>query len=154
IWTTGAAEATHILGLFRTSEDKHKGLTQFIIPTDTPGLTISPITFIDGTKDFCEVAFEDVAIPDTARLGGVGDGWMQNTAELVLERSGADRWMSVFAFLEHWAPQTPTFGPAAVADLGTLTARFWSLRGMGLSLARLVDAGDSPAVEAAMVKEI
>src|SRR5207244_12581032 len=54
IWTSGAAEATHILGLFRTSENKHAGLTQFIIDCNTPGMAISPIAFIDGSRDFCE----------------------------------------------------------------------------------------------------
>jgi 3-oxocholest-4-en-26-oyl-CoA dehydrogenase alpha subunit len=154
IWTSGAAEATHILGLFRTSEHRHGGLTQFIIACDTPGLTISPIPFIDGSRHFCEVVFNDVLISDSQRLGEVGDGWKQNTSELVLERGGVDRWMSLFPVIEKWAPTAPSLGLAALADLGLMTARFWGLRGLCLSLARLVDAGESPVVEAAMVKEM
>lgn len=154
IWTSGAAEATHILGLFRTSEDRHQGLTQFIIPCDTRGMKISPITFIDGTRHFCEVSFDDVCLPDSARLGGIGDGWMQNTAELVLERGGVDRWMSMFPVLEEWVSSAFPAGSDAVADLGILTARFWTLRGLSLSIARLVDRGASPVIEAAMVKEV
>jgi alkylation response protein AidB-like acyl-CoA dehydrogenase len=154
IWTSGAAEATHILGLFRTSEHKHAGLTQFIVACDTPGLTISPIAFTDGTRHFCEVAFEGVVIPDTQRLGEVGDGWRQNTSELVLERGGVDRWMSLFPVIEKWAPSALGLGQAALADLGLMAARFWGLRGLCLSIARLVDAGASPVIEAAMVKEM
>jgi alkylation response protein AidB-like acyl-CoA dehydrogenase len=154
IWTSGAAEATHILGLFRTSEDRHAGLTQFIIACDTPGVRISPIPFIDGSQHFCEVAFEDVRLSDEHRLGQVGDGWRQNTSELVLERGGVDRWMSLFPVIEKWAPTAHTLGAAALADLGVMTARFWGLRGLCLSLARLVDAGESPVIEAAMVKEM
>jgi alkylation response protein AidB-like acyl-CoA dehydrogenase len=154
IWTSGAAEATHILGLFRTSEDKHTGLTQFIVPCETPGLTISPIAFIDGTRHFCEVVFDDVMLPDAQRLGEVGDGWRQNTSELVLERGGVDRWMSLFPVIEKWAPSALALGQAALADLGLMAARFWGLRGLCLAIARLVDAGQSPVIEAAMVKEM
>jgi alkylation response protein AidB-like acyl-CoA dehydrogenase len=154
IWTSGAADATHILGLFRTSEHKHAGLTQFIIACDEPGLTISPIPFIDGTRHFCEVAFDDVVISDAQRLGEVGDGWRQNTSELVLERGGVDRWMSLFPVIEKWAPRAPGLGSAALADLGLMSVRFWGLRGLCLAIARLVDAGESPVIEAAMVKEM
>jgi 3-oxocholest-4-en-26-oyl-CoA dehydrogenase alpha subunit len=154
IWTSGAAEATHILGLFRTSENRHAGLTQFVIDCNTPGVAISPIPFIDGSRDFCEVAFRDVFIGDNHRLGPVGDGWKQNTGELVLERGGVDRWMSMFPILEGWAPTATTLGESALADLGLLTARLWGLRRMSLALARLVDAGQSPTGEAAMVKEM
>lgn len=154
IWTSGAAEATHILGLFRTSEDRYGGMTQFIIPCHTAGLTISPIPFIDGTRHFCEVAFDDVYLPDSARLGQVGDGWKQNTAELVLERGGVDRWMSMFPVLEEWVTAHFPADSAAWSDLGLLTARFWTLRGMSLAIARLVDRGESPVTQAAMVKEM
>ncbi|MEU0465293.1 acyl-CoA dehydrogenase family protein [Amycolatopsis sp. NPDC006131] len=154
IWTTGAAHATHILGLFRTSEDRYHGLTQFIIPCDTPGVTIAPITFIDGTSDFCEVSFDDVDLGDEDRLGEVGAGWAQNTGELVLERGGVDRWMSMFPVIEHWATEIPWYDHSAHEDLGTITARMWALRGLSLSIARLVDDGRSPVTEAAMVKEL
>lgn len=154
IWTTGAAHATHILGLFRTSEDRHEGLTQFIVDTRTPGVRISPITFIDGSLDFCEVVFDEVILDDDRRLGDVGAGWAQNTHELVLERGGVDRWMSMFPVLEHWAPTLVDGDVSAQRDLGLLTARMWALRGMSLSIARLVDQGHSPVLEAAMVKEM
>lgn len=153
IWTSGAAEATHILGLFRTSEHKHDGLTQFIVDCSAEGLTISPIPFIDGSRHFCEVAFEDVFVPDEERLGDVGDGWKQNTSELVLERGGVDRWMSLVPVIEHWA-SSDDLDDLARADLGVLTARLWGLRGLSLAIARMVDAGESPVTEAAMVKEM
>lgn len=154
IWTSGAAEATQILGLFRTSPDRYGGLTQFIIDTDTPGIAVSPISFIDGTRHFCEVVFDDVVISDDQRLGDVGDGWMQNTSELVLERGGVDRWMSMVLVIERWAPTIDPDDDVALGDLGVMTARLRALRALSLSLARLVDEGESPATEAAMVKEL
>lgn len=155
IWTTGAYTATHILALFRTSDDRHSGLTQFIVERDLRGLTVSPIPFIDGTREFCELAFEDALIPDGMRLGEVGAGWGQNTAELALERGGVDRWMSLMPVLEHWCAQK--FGPLTVAaqeDLGSVTARCWAFRGISLAIARMVDGGRSPSTEAALAKEM
>ena len=155
IWTSGAAEATHLLGLFRTSDDRYRGLTQFIVDRNTEGLTVSPIPFIDGTRHFCEVSFTDVFIPDARRLGDVGAGWGQNTAELVLERGGVDRWMSLMPVLEHWAAHPR--GPLAAweqADLGSVAARCWAFHGLSLSIARAVDRGESPTVEAALAKEM
>ncbi|NYD57161.1 alkylation response protein AidB-like acyl-CoA dehydrogenase [Nocardioides marinisabuli] len=155
IWTSGAATATHILGLFRTSDDRHGGMTQFIIPAGTPGMRISPIPFIDGTQHFCEVVFDDLQLSDAARLGEVGAGWGQNTSELALERGGVDRWMSLMPILERWATtETVRDSAAAQIDLGRILARLWAYRGMSLSIARLVDAGRFPVVEAALVKEM
>jgi 3-oxocholest-4-en-26-oyl-CoA dehydrogenase alpha subunit len=154
VWTSGAAEATHLIALLRTSEERHAGLTQFIVDCRTVGVTISPITFIDGSRHFCEVVFEDVFLDDGQRLGPVGSGWAQNTSELVLERGGVDRWMSMVPIIEQWAPTVAGLDEVAAGDLGVLTARLWALRGLSLSLARLVDAGQSPTTEAAMVKEM
>jgi len=155
IWTTAAYVATHILGLFRTSGDRYGGLTQFIVDPASDGLTVSRIPFIDGTQEFCEVAFEDVFVPDSMRLGAVGAGWGQNTAELALERGGADRWMSLMPVLEHWAANVSGRVPGwAQADLGSITARCWAFHGMSLAIARMVDEGLSPAIEAALAKEM
>lgn len=154
IWTSGAAEATQILGLFRTSPERTAGLTQFIVDCGTEGVAISPITFIDGSRHFCEVVFDDVLVSDEQRLGEVGAGWMQNTSELVLERGGVDRWMSMIPVIEWWARSIAPDDEAAHAELGLIAARLWALRSLSLSLARLVDKGESPATEAAMVKEL
>jgi len=155
IWTSGAAEATHLLGLFRTSEDRYRGLTQFIVDRHADGLTPSKITFIDGTRHFCEVAFDDVFVPDFRCLGEVGAGWGQNTAELVLERGGVDRWMSVMPVLDHWASTLHGAAPGwAQTELGSVAARCWAFHGLSLSIARAVDRGESPTVEAALAKEM
>lgn len=160
IWTTGASHATHIIALLRTSEGRHEGLTQFIIDADSPGLTISPIEFIDGSADFCEVSFVDVFVPDERLLGEEGRGWSQNTAELALERGGVDRWMSVMPLLEQWARrigEQAADEPSTVAQkemLGSIVARAWSFRQMALAIARKVDEGESPVAEAALVKEM
>jgi alkylation response protein AidB-like acyl-CoA dehydrogenase len=155
IWTSGALEATHLLALVRTSEDRHGGLTQFIIDRETPGLTASPIPFIDGSRHFCEISLTDVYVPDSRRLGKVGAGWGQNTSELALERGGVDRWMSLMPVLEQWASHTGRGGPAPHhGDLGSIAAMCWAFHGLSMSIARAVDRGESPMTEAALAKDM
>lgn len=154
IWTSGAAEATHLLGLFRTSPERYEGLTQFIVDRHAEGVSVSPITFIDGSRHFCEVSFQEVRVADTERLGDVGSGWQQNTAELALERGGVDRWMSMVPVIRRWAESLDPSDACAVADLGVITARLRVLRALSLTIARAVDNGVSPVLEAAMLKEI
>lgn len=74
IWTSLAHVCDYILVLVRTSDEKHGALTQFIVPRETPGLSISTIPFIDGSRNFCVLTFEDAYVPDTLRLGPVGNG--------------------------------------------------------------------------------
>jgi alkylation response protein AidB-like acyl-CoA dehydrogenase len=155
VWTSGAAEATHLLALFRTSDDRHGGLTQFIVDTSLDGIRVSRIPFIDGTRHFCEVSFTDAMIGDDMRLGEVGAGWGQNTAELALERGGAERWMSIAPVLAHWAATMSATAPQReLADLGSVAARCWAFHGLSLSIARMVDRGASPTMEAALAKEM
>jgi len=155
IWTSGAQYADYILGLFRTGDDKHAGLTQFIIERPSPGLTISPIAFIDGEPHFCLLTFEDVFVPDARRLGEVGWGWMQNQGELVLERGGVDRWMSAMPVLERWVQRELDLDSTLLKDdLAGIVTRCWAFHGMSLAVARMVDDGELPKTEAALVKDM
>ena len=77
IWTTRAHEHDYVIALTRTtpieaSGDKRNGLTQFIIDLKAPGLTATPIPFIDNTAEFCELVLDDVFVPDDRVLGEVG----------------------------------------------------------------------------------
>jgi alkylation response protein AidB-like acyl-CoA dehydrogenase len=154
-WTSGAHLVDYILGLFRTGDDAHGGLTQFIIDRESPGLTISPIPFIDGEDHFCLLTFEDVFVPDSRRLGEVGWGWMQNQGELVLERGGVDRWMSAMPVLERWVQRELDSSSTRLKDdLASITTRCWGFHGMSLAVARMVDAGELPQTEAALVKDM
>lgn len=153
VWTTGASTATHILAAVRTGPEKRDGITQFIIDLNTAGVKVSPIEFIDGSSEFCEVLFDDVKVPDDNRLGEVGKGWSQNTGELALERGGVDRWMSLVPLLDSWSDQIPS-NVLERRMLEQLAAVSWALRGLSLAIARQVDSGYSPVVEAALVKDL
>ncbi len=88
VWTTRAHEADYGILLTRTDPDvpKHRGLTMFVVDMKAPGVTVRPLRQMSGGADFNEVFFDDVVIPDTERLGDVGDGWRVALTTLMSER--------------------------------------------------------------------
>ena len=65
---------------------KHKGLTAFIIDMHQPGVEVRPIRSMAGASGFNEVFFTDATVPDSMRVGDVGDGWRTANATLMNER--------------------------------------------------------------------
>jgi alkylation response protein AidB-like acyl-CoA dehydrogenase len=88
IWTSGAHFSEY--GLLLTRSDpavpKHKGLSMFFLNMKAPGVEVRRIKQISGTSNFNEVFFTDVRIPDSQRLGDVGDGWKVALTTLMHER--------------------------------------------------------------------
>jgi alkylation response protein AidB-like acyl-CoA dehydrogenase len=161
IWTTLADVNDWAIVLCRTTPvdqltDKRQGMSQLIVDLRSPGLTARPIPFIDGTADFCEVELDQVFVPDDLVLGELGAGWTQNTSELAFERGGPDRWLSTYLVVEELL-RLHEGAPVddELADLlGSVTATYWVLHRLSLSIARAIDAGQSPSTEAALVKEM
>ncbi|GAA5231969.1 acyl-CoA dehydrogenase [Verticiella sediminum] len=89
IWTSGAAKAHYCLLLTRTGTvaDKHRGMLMFAVPMDTPGIRVAPIKSIDDKESFAEVFFDDVVVPDSARLGAPDEGWGAAVRVLSIERA-------------------------------------------------------------------
>jgi acyl-CoA dehydrogenase len=161
VWTSGAHLSHQVVVLARTSpldpQHRHAGFSQFIVPTDSPGIDISPIVLMSGEHHFNEITFNEVFIDDTNLLGEVGNGWRQVTAELSFERSGPERILStaplLTALLGALADQGTVDGHTAAA-VGGLVARLISLRQLSVSVARALAAGESPINEAALVKDL
>ncbi len=88
IWTSYAHFADFGMMVARTDPElpKHQGMTFFIVDMRTPGIEIRPIRQISGSSNFSEVFFTDVRIPDSQRLGGVGEGWKVALTMLANER--------------------------------------------------------------------
>lgn len=158
IWTSFAHDAHFALTLCRTSgsgEDRNAGLSQFIVPLDSPGLTIRPVVNMAGRHEFNEVLFDDVPLGEDALLGQEGQGWEQVTGELALERSGPERFLSSFVLLDALVRQDRAEDRLDRAALiGALVARLVPLRGLSFAIARAIDAGASVASQAALVKEL
>ena len=96
--------ADYVITLCRTSQtdNRHDGLSQLVVDLRSPGVTVSPIRFLDGTSDFNEVLFDAVFVPDDDLLGVEGEGWLQNTSELSYERAGPERWLSPYLVVERF----------------------------------------------------
>ncbi len=92
VWSTLAHLADYGLCLARTDWEapKHKGLTWYVVPCTSTGLTIRPLKQIGGTSEFCEEFFDNVVVPEADVIGVVNEGWTVTQTMLVYER-GAGR---------------------------------------------------------------
>lgn len=160
IWTTYAHKAHYMIALVRTSGDaaaRHAGLSQVIVDLSLPGVTVRPIEDLAGDAHFSEVFFEDVILNEDALIGTEGDGWAQVNAELAFERSGPERIYSSMVLLETWIDALRADDDVdahAVALLGSLLARLACLRALSLSIAGRLTRGESPALEATLIKDL
>ncbi|ODU06235.1 MAG: acyl-CoA dehydrogenase [Pseudonocardia sp. SCN 72-86] len=93
VWSSGAqfAQWGELIARTDPTTPKHKGLTAFLLPMESPGVDVRPLRQMSGGSSFCEVFLDDVRIPDELRLGAVGAGWSVTLATLGFERghSGA-----------------------------------------------------------------
>jgi len=76
MFTSNAHNATYVFLLTNTDPDgpKHKNLTMFLVPLDSPGIDIQPIRTVDGDRTNI-VFYSDVRVDDRYRIGPVNGGW-------------------------------------------------------------------------------
>jgi len=88
VWTTLGHLAKWGMLVARTDPDvpKHQGLTYFLVDMEAEGVEVRPLRQITGEAEFNEVYFTDVRIPDSMRVGEIGDGWRVAIATLMNER--------------------------------------------------------------------
>ena len=168
VWTSSAHVADYMILFCRTGatsdaasgakDDRHAGASQFLVDmkhAQAGGMTVRPIIDMRGGHHFNEVALEDLLLPEDALLGQAGDGWKQVTGELAFERSGPDRFLSSFTLL---VELVRSLGPAAPERaqvmIGRLTSHILTLRRLSRSVAGMLQAGEDPALQAALVKDL
>lgn len=155
--------ADYIFLLARTDPEapKHKGITQFILPRQTPGVTVQPILDAYGNERWTLLTLEDVRLPRSAVVGEVNRGWYQTATSLDFERSqmawvGQARRLlhDLIAYLKgktkHGQPllKDPFVRDAIGAELVNLEMARW----FGYRIAYLQDQGKVPNAEASMSK--
>ena len=88
VWTTWAHLADFGVLLARTDTEvqKRAGITYFLIDLHQPGVDVRPLRHIGGEVDFNEVFLTDAIVPDSQRVGAVGEGWKVANATLSGER--------------------------------------------------------------------
>ena len=158
VWSSNAHRDDWMIALCRTGdpgEDRHGGLSQFLIDLRAPDIKIRPIHNLAGDHHFNEVVFEDHDIPADRIIGNPGDGWRQVMSELAFERSAPDRFLSTFRLIvELVRAAGPAPAPVPAGEIGTLVARLAAVRLLSIQVAGALDRGETPNTEAALVKEV
>jgi alkylation response protein AidB-like acyl-CoA dehydrogenase len=68
---------------------KQEGISFLLVPMDSPGITIRPITNLDMEDEFCETFFDDVRVPKGNLVGQINKGWTMAKNLLGFERIGS-----------------------------------------------------------------
>ena len=156
IWTSGAHYSQWGILITRTDPNvpKHKGLTMFFLRMDTPGIDIRPIKQANGQSGFNEVYLTDVRIPDSQRLGAVGQGWTVSLTTLMNERLSIGSGMPTgFGELFDFCMNLQLEDGAAVDDravrsrLASFAVRASGLRYTGMRAISALSKGETPGPE-------
>ena len=163
IWTSGAHFCDY--GVIVTRSDpslpKHKGLTYFFLDMKSPGVECRPIHQISGASNFNEVFFTDVRVPDSQRLGKIGDGWRVSLTTLMNERLAiGERPPPAFEEIFQLAKEIELEGGLAIEDGGVREKLAdWYVDGRGVTLTRFrsltaLSRGQDPGPENSIGKAI
>jgi alkylation response protein AidB-like acyl-CoA dehydrogenase len=164
VWTSGAHYSDYGIVLVRTNpeKEKHKGLTMFVVNMKAPGVEVRPIKQINGASGFNTVFFADVRVPDSNRIGAVGDGWGVAITTLMNERVaiGAGGGAGRIRDLRKLARTTRRNGRPAIEDTGvrqTLADFYIRSKGLQYTGYRTLSAlsrGATPGPEGSIGKAV
>lgn len=154
IWTSWAKWASHVLLLARTgtTEDRHRGLSAFVVELDTPGVRVSPIRQSNGTEELAEVFFEDVHVPAENLVGELDGGWAVTMHILAGER-GSYAWLRqahLLPVLERLAAHPGAEGWER--ELGLALVQLLAVRCRAREVLEILARGDQPGPESSVAK--
>ncbi|OBB72566.1 acyl-CoA dehydrogenase family protein [Mycobacterium sp. 852014-52144_SCH5372336] len=156
VWTSGAHHAHAFIALARTApvdpDNRHAGLSQFIVDLRGPGVDIRPVVSMNGAHHFNEVILDGAFVPDDMVFGEIGAGWRQVTSELAFERSGPERFLSTFVLLKACGERMAAQEIPRDAGVGRLIARIAGLHQMSTAVAGALERHEPADVPAAVVK--
>jgi alkylation response protein AidB-like acyl-CoA dehydrogenase len=161
VWTSGAHFSDYGILVVRHDPDleKHKGLTFFFVDMKSPGIEVKPIKQITGGSSFNEVYFTDVEIPDSQRLGEIGDGWKVAITTLMNERLAVgDAGGPDVGDAFKWAKTQDNLGEPILNDKAARESiADWYCETNGLKNTKLrtmsaLSKGDTPGPEASITK--
>jgi alkylation response protein AidB-like acyl-CoA dehydrogenase len=126
IWTSFAAVADYCYLICRTSTDgpPHAGISEIVVPMNSPGIEVRPITDMTTNRHFCEVFFTDVRVPSANVVGELGSAFKQTMRQLEHERGGIDRLVSNFALYTLARRRADTTDPLVRQQIARLEIGF------------------------------
>ena len=163
MWTTMAHESDWVLLLTRTNSDvpKHKGMTMFLVPMNTPGIEIQPVATMASERTNATF-YDNVEVEDQWRLGEIDDGWSVMGVALALERGvmgGTNPAVPLLKHVLNWAETTPSKNKSLMIDNALMReriARTAIINQVGqlltLRAAWIAATGGMPGVEGSMAK--
>ncbi len=167
IWSTAPrsgpvfAHMSHYMILFcrtgRRQSDRHGGVSQFLVDLQhTPGITIRPILALTGEHHFNEVVFQDAFLPESAaaRQGGRRLAAGDQRTGLRAQRAGTVPVVVLPAGRTGPRARAAIRRTRAAIAIGRLTAHIMTLRRLSRSVAGMLQAGENPALQAALVKDL
>jgi alkylation response protein AidB-like acyl-CoA dehydrogenase len=163
MFTSLAGGADYIWLAARTDPEakKHKGISMFLVPMNTPGISITPMSLL-STHDINHTFFDDVRVPASCLVGGENQGWTLITNQLnhervtlcssgVIERALDD--------VQRWAQETKLADGRRVIDqewvrvnLARVRSRLEFLRLINWKVAWTITQGHLDAADASSVK--
>jgi alkylation response protein AidB-like acyl-CoA dehydrogenase len=155
VWTSLAQYAQRCVLLTRTGtvESAHRGITALFVDMDTPGITVRPIETMHGAPEFCEVFFDDVAVPVDRTLGDEGQGWAVAMDLLPFERSTAlwHRGAYLNRRMERLLAAAPA-GSLTATEVGEVFHQLFAFRARSLATQHRLDAGETLGAETSVDK--
>jgi alkylation response protein AidB-like acyl-CoA dehydrogenase len=164
IWTGHGRGADWIFVLARTNPDvpKHKGISFFLMPMDSPGLAVVPLQSMTGHVHFCQEYFEGVRVPRENLVGEENQGWYIGAALLDFERSGvgsaAGIRRTLHDLIAFWQENKTAGQPSAVRrdalrhKIADRIIEVETGRNLSYRIASIQQAGKIPNYEASMAK--
>src|SRR5215470_11939189 len=158
IWTSFAHVADYAYLVARTDSNapKHKGISEFLIDMQMPGITVRPLVDITGEHHFNEVFFDNVRVSKKYLIGEKNRGWYQIASQLDYERSGIERLLSNYPLfrdtVRYAQEQGLTKDPLIRNQLAQAQVELDLGRFMIYKVAWLLSQGRIPNHEAAMAK--
>ncbi len=122
IWTSFGADADYCYLICRTNSEgpPHAGISEIIVPMDTPGIEVRPIEDLTTNRHFCEVFFTDVRVPIENLVGVEGNAFKQTMRQLEHERGGIDRLVSNRALYDLALQRADTSNPIVRQEIAAL----------------------------------
>jgi alkylation response protein AidB-like acyl-CoA dehydrogenase len=126
IWTSFGAVADYIYLICRTSSDgpPHRGISEIIVPMETPGIEVRPIKDMTTNQHFCEVFLSDVRVPVANLVGIEGNAFKQTMRQLEHERGGIDRLVSNQALFRMAVERADTSDPRVRQEIAALESGY------------------------------